>query len=204
LTRETASSAHAGLRAHPLALLAGGVIAGFGLGTLILALLLPAPEATPLPPPPELRSPQIGEIAPSTLPGRSWAAAFGTAPEPAPPPPPPEPAFQDEPEIEENFEEEDYTPYAETNYRLRGMVIEDDGGWALVESEIGIEVVRVGSVLSGGETIVEIIADGVILQGFGPEFLLSFSDLDDFDDFDDFDDSGSAFPDENEPPWDSP
>lgn len=120
---------------------------------------------------------------------------------PVAPQPLPEEAYEDD--------EDDYLPYAEHGYRLRGMVAQagdrelqqGDGGWALVESEIGIEVVREGSELSGGETIIEITPYGVILQGYGAEFLLSFSDddgYDDFDGFDTFDDSGD--PDDDTPP----
>jgi len=171
----------------------------------VLALLLPAPTSTPLPPP-EMRVPQPGTA--SATEARSWPAAFGTPPAPEPPAPPaPEPPAEDA--YEEDEEDLDYLPYTEHDYRLRGMVAqagepgesEQGGGWALIESEIGIEVVRVGSELSGGETIIEITPYGVILQGFGPEFLLSFSDDDGYDDFggfDSFDDSGD--PDDDTPP----
>lgn len=167
------------------------MIAGFGLGALGLALLLPAPEVAALPPPAS-PAPEPG-IA--NAPGaRSWPASFGTpplTPAPAAPEPPVEEAYED---IEDDT---DYLPYEDHDYRLRGMVAQTDGpdasspagGWALIESEIGVEVVRVGSELSGGETIIEITPHGVILQGFGPEFLLSFSDDDGYDDFDSFDDT---------------
>lgn len=187
---EPAPSARRGPRAPLLALLAGSVIAGFGLGALGLALLLPTPMAAPLPPL-ENRAPQSGGT--NTPDARTWPAAFGTPPAPEPPAP-----AEPEPPAEEPYEEEDevdYLPYAEHDYRLRGMVAQasdpadaqNGGGWALIESEIGIEVVRVGSELSGGETIIEITPHGVILQGFGPEFLLSFSDDDGYDNFSGFD-----------------
>lgn len=202
---EPAPSARRGPRAPLFALLAGGVIAGFGLGALVLALLLPAPVAAPLPPP-EMRTPQPGTANPPEV--RSWPAAFGTTPAPEPPAPPaPEPPAEEA--DEEDEDDTDYLPYTEHDYRLRGMVAQagepgasqEGGGWALIESEIGIEVVRVGSELSGGETIIEITPYGVILQGFGPEFLLSFSDDDGYDDFggfDSFDDSDD--PDDDTPP----
>lgn len=189
---QTAPSARRGPRAPLLALLAGGMIAGFGLGALGLALVLPAPVVAPLPQP-ETQAPQPGTAHTSDV--RSWPAAFGTPPAPEPPAP-----VVTESPIEEAYEDDeddtDYLPYQEHDYRLRGMVAQagepeastEGGGWALIESEIGVEVVRVGSELSGGETIIEITPHGVILQGFGPEFLLSFSDDDGYDDFGGFDD----------------
>lgn len=181
---ETAPSQRQGPRAPFPALLAGGVIAGFGLGALALSLLLPAPVAAPLPPPAENHAPRPeGSDTPEA---RSWPAAFGTPPTSAPP------AVAPQPQPEEVYEDpdEEHLPYTDHDYRLRGMVApagepgdaQEWGGWALIESEIGIEVVRVGSELSGGETIIEITHHGVILQGFGPEFLLSFSEDDSYDD----------------------
>lgn len=182
-----APSERRGHRAPILALLAGGVVAGFGLGALALAVVLPAPEVSPLAPPaaPDVMHLHV-DAAPSS---RSWPAAFGS-------PPPPQVPVQVEWTPPDDLEEppdedDDYLPYTDHDYRLRGMVAhtadaEQGSGWALIESEIGIEVVRVGSELSGGETIVEITPHGVILQGFGAEFLLSFSDDDDYDDGGDF------------------
>ncbi|WP_333830397.1 hypothetical protein [Pararhodobacter sp.] len=178
MTRKPAPSAHSGPRAPFLGLLAGGVVAGFGLGALALALLLPAPQPMPLPG--ILVQTRMDQpLAPDTaLPSRLWPAAFGTPPRPATP----QPAFAPSPApADDTDEEEEYLPYTDYDYLLRGMVAQEGGGWALIESEIGVEVVRVGSELSGGETVIEITPHGVILQGYGPEFLLSFSDDADYD-----------------------
>ncbi|KPQ07395.1 MAG: Type IV pilus biogenesis [Rhodobacteraceae bacterium HLUCCA12] len=160
-------------RAHPLALLAGGLVAGFGLASLALALLLPAPQAAPLAPAPSGQAQQD----PQAQVPEPWPAAFGV--EPAPETPAAEPQVE-APAPED--EEDDYQPYDYSDYSLRGMVTQPEGGWALVESTQGVEVVRVGSQLSGGERVVEITPDGVVLQGFGPAYLLSFSDDDIFED----------------------
>ncbi|MCC5970471.1 MAG: hypothetical protein JJU15_10995 [Pararhodobacter sp.] len=177
LSRETATSVRAGHRAHPLALLAGGVIAGFGLGVLGLAQLLPVPDAAPILPLPEAR---VALSSPAAAPAaRNWPAAFGTAPEPMREAP--EPVVLEAPDdVDDDDDDDDYLPYDYADYRLRGMVSEPEGGWALIESERGVEVVRVGSELSGGEMVVEITDDGVLLQGFRAAFLLSFSDTSGF------------------------
>lgn len=167
LPRETASSARAGHRAPLLALLAGSVIAGFGLGALGLAMLLPAPQPSALPLPPESRVSSM--VAPASPGVRGWPAAFGTAPEIAP-------VQWTQPEDMDVVD--DALPFVEADYRLRGVVIEDDGGWALVQSPTGIEVVSAGSALSGGETIVSISQHGVVLEEGGLEFLLAFGEFD--------------------------
>lgn len=175
-------------------------MAGFGLGTLGLALILPAPIVPPLPLPPEGRFSPASAAPPMA---REWPAAFGTPPPVAPPAIAEPVAFEDD--GFEPFEDDDgdYLPYTDHDYRLRGMVAhmgdgEQGGGWALIESSIGIEVVRTGSELSGGESIVEITPHGVILQGYGAEFLLSFAH-DDYGDSSYGDDDGGPGPYDDDP-----
>lgn len=158
-----------------LALLAGGIAAGFGLGALGLALVLPAPIAAPLPP---LGNHALQPAAVIMPQARIWPEAFGTPSAPE--------IVQWEPPEEEAYEvtDDDYIPNADHSYRLRGVVTQaiepgespETDDWALIESNIGTELVRVSSMLSGGETVLKITRNGVLLQGIGTEFLLSFSD----------------------------
>lgn len=170
-------SQSASRRAAPVALLVAGAVAGFGVGALILAMIQPAPQAAPIPPLAAMPSAPSAEPAKSAA-SRTWAAAFGLVPSPAamqPLEPVEEFAPPDEPYLDDDDDFDD--GFTESEYLLRGMVNEGGGGWALIEGEMGIEVVRVGSVLSGGESVIEITQDGVVLQGYGAEFLLSFSEF---------------------------
>ena len=132
------------------------MLAGFGLGTLALSLTRPVPEVTLLPPP-EATAQAEADPDPAPGPARPWPDAFGTRvaaapeePDPAPPPPPP---AAPEP--------------AAPAYTLRGTVTDGAGGWVLADGPEGIELVRLGSRLSGGERVVDITAEGVLLERNG-------------------------------------
>ncbi|MCC5986052.1 MAG: hypothetical protein JJT95_00105 [Pararhodobacter sp.] len=159
------------VRYSPALTALAAVLAGFGLGTLALGLARPVPEAAVLPPPaasPPGASPT--EAAPRDAgPGtRPWPAAFGEPPPPAPPEAEPEevPPPRDSPP----------PPEPDPDYRLRGIITDAEGGWVLAEGPMGIELVRLGDRLSGGERVTEITRQGVVLESFGELFLIEFDD----------------------------
>lgn len=61
------------------------------------------------------------------------------------------------------------------DYRLRGLVAEPSGGWALIGDADGDRLVRPGDQLAGGETVAEIRSDGVLLSGPQGAQLIAFS-----------------------------
>jgi len=171
-------------RSNLLLLFPTAAIAGLGLGLLGLSASLPANQADPLPPPVlDVAQPETAEhLALQDLP--VWAALFG---EPAPEPvvvvaaPEPDPIPEPVPEPEPFPDEE---PFFDTSmYVLRGLVYQDDGGWAILESDEGIVVIRQGDVLIGGEEITEIAEDGVEISIDGEYYFIGFDEYeDDFED----------------------
>lgn len=165
-SRVPARAARASLVLSALA----AVLAGFGLGTLALSLTRPVPEIALLPPV-ALSAPIEAEAEAEPTPGpeRPWPHAFGPPvvavpdePEPAAPPPPPE-----------------TPPPPAPAYTLRGTITDGAGGWVLADGPDGIELVRLGRRLSGGELVIDISAEGMVLErdgrlydiGFEPETL---------------------------------
>jgi hypothetical protein len=153
------------LRGHVAVLLVAALACGFGVGAFGLTIALPVPAA-------DMRMPELSAQAgapvstqPEMTP-RAWPAAFGTPP---PPPPPPAPVVEPEPPPE---------PFPPLEARLRGLAVDDDGGWALVEIDGQVALVRPGSPLDGHHGVAEIQADGVLV--FGPDgmILLAFAESD--------------------------
>lgn len=160
------------LRARPgLALTAlAAVLAGFGLGTLALGLARPVPEVSVLPAP-AAPDADLAEAPPEAGPATPpWPAAFGE-----PPPPAPAPA---EPEAPPPPRETRPPPEPEPEYSLRGIITDPDGGWVLAEGPMGVELVRLGGWLSGGERVTEITRHGVVLEIGGEYFLIEFEEDD--------------------------
>ena len=154
-----------------LALLASAGFAAFGLSQLARGLNAPAIEVAPFAPPGRVAAASTGPAAnPASAP--PWPALFG---QPAPAPEPPAPA--PEPVIDENpFPDDD--PYFDTVlYSLRGLVYQGDGlGYAMLETDDGIIVVRQGDSLPGGETVLEVAQDGIEI-GFDDDIMfLGFED----------------------------
>ncbi len=139
-------------RGGALWLVLGAVALGYGGGALALALL-PMEGATPvaatLRDVPEAAEPE----APEPAGARSWAPVFGTAA--------PEPAA--EPEPEETFD-----------YALYGLAAGGSDGWAVLDDGSGQRIVRAGDTLPGGETVREVRAEGVILDGSDGPLIVSF------------------------------
>jgi hypothetical protein len=101
---------------------------------------------------------------PATAPAAPWPALFGTPPAPVafapatvapaaprPPPPPPE-------------------------ARLRGLAVDEGGGWALIETAAGVAFLRPGGALDAENRVVAIDAAGVTLDGPGGPWELGFVD----------------------------
>jgi hypothetical protein len=144
-------------------LIPAGAICGFGLGALALALApLPAQGVAAPPPMPEAQ-PQAAP-APSPRP-RDWPALFGTPP--PPPPTPPEPVADPAPAPE---------PVPPPQAILRGLAMDDDGGWALIEIDGQVALVRPGSPLDAHHVVAEILADGVLIAGPEAALMLGFDD----------------------------
>jgi hypothetical protein len=153
------------LRGQAGLLLGAGAACGFGVGAFFLTLTLPDPAI-------DLRMPELS-FRNHTAPGerlsgepRVWPAAFGTAP---PPVQPPQPAPEPEPEAE---------PTPPLTARLRGLAVDDDGGWALIEIDGQLTLVRPGSQLDQHHGVGEIQPGGVLV--FGPDGmdLLTFDEMD--------------------------
>jgi hypothetical protein len=143
-------------------LVPAGAICGLGLGALALSLTT-GPEAgvvTSLPVPP----PSVAPPRPDTPP-RVWPALFGLTPPSAPARP------LDEAE-----------PTAATvpplNARLRGLALDEEGGWALIDLDGHVVLVRPGSLLSDHQTVSAIRQEGVLIAGPEGAELLSFDAAD--------------------------
>jgi hypothetical protein len=154
------------VRGSALALLAAAVACGYGVAALALALTMPpAPPDAEFSPPP----PAPAAIAPEPPPARDWPALFGLPPPPAPAEPPPAPAAETDPEPEPE-------PIPPLDARLRGLAMDESGGWALIDLDGRVVMARPGSSLDGHRRVAEILPDGVRLDGpDGPE-LLAFAD----------------------------
>lgn len=145
------------------ALLAGAAVAGFGGMALGLALMRSiVPEIPALPP----IVPVQAELAepPRNTP-RDWPALFG---EPPPPAPEPEPVV--EPEAP--------PPLAPLEVRLRGVAMDGEGGWALIEQGDAVLLVRPGSALTDDHTVESILTDAVVIASRDGMTTLGFEEND--------------------------
>jgi len=171
----------------PLLFVAASV-AGFGLGLLGLAATQPGPSAAPLP------EPGAQHAAPDADPGDAapaarapWGPLFGVA-APTPVAPPPQPVSTDEPDDIPD----DAPEFDETLYVLRGVVVSDEGGWALLETEDGVRLVRPGDILDDGEEVLEIFDGGIELGVDDEVYVISFDDESEPGDLIDVDDADPA------------
>ena len=159
----------AGIRPFPRLVVATSVVAAFGLVQLSLAAA-PAPVHDPIT--------DIGMLSAVTAPliedrgnePEGWGRAFGT-PILAPTP---------EPVIAAELEDDDWDEYEyfEPDYSLRGIILDADGGWALLADAGRIEIVRRGERLSGGEILLEIRSDSVLLKDPHGDYVITFSGAD--------------------------
>jgi len=160
-------------------LLPAGAICGFGLGMLALALWpgAPDPEAV-IAARPAVRAVASAPVR-APAPSRPWPALFGT---PAGPLPDSVlvPEDDEEPWPDEETEPEDVLlpePPALPALRLRGLALDDEGGWALIETPAGTRRFRPGDRLSDDFRIGAVLADGVVIEGPDGETLLGFAPL---------------------------
>ncbi|GAB4275268.1 MAG: hypothetical protein Kow0013_29340 [Pararhodobacter sp.] len=148
-----------------LLLFMAACVAGFGLGLGGLSALLP-PFSAPALPLPERHAAAAAPSGQPATQGAPWPALFGaSAPAPesaAPAQAEPEPELPDEP------------LYEPPDYVLRGLVVDDEGGVAMIETGEGIQVVRIGDLLPGGEEIIDIHDFGVDLEVDGTVYFLEF------------------------------
>ncbi len=108
--------------------------------------------------------------------GADWAPAFGTRPPPAPAPVirEPEPAATVTRTVAPP--EPEPAPQRHLDYWLTGHIIDGARSLAFVHDGRDEQVVRAGSVLSGGEEVVAISADGVRARFAGEEFMIVVRD----------------------------
>lgn len=139
--------------------------AAFGLGLLALAATTPhsdLPEL-PLPSRPAALVPAAATPTASVV----WAPLFGVpTPEPIVALPEPEPEMPPQEIIE----------YDAEIYVLRGLVYEENGGWALLETEDGYIIIQRDDILPGGEVVVFIDEEGVEIDVEGDAYFISFDE----------------------------
>lgn len=120
-------------------------------------------------PAPVLRTETVPADSPvTTTEPRIWQPIFGEAPAPVAPPPPAPPP----PEIVEDTS----FVFDDSLYALRGVVVTDAGGWAMIESEGRVQIFRPGDMLETGEEVLEITEEGVLIDLFGDEYFMEFTD----------------------------
>lgn len=161
--------------AGALALLLGGAVCGFGLGALVLALPRSAPGPEVAVPPPPLAASQTAALTLDSPPPPAsarpdWPALFGiAAPEPEPEP---EPVVMDD--EDDDWDEDD--PIEELDARLKGVALDGAGGWALIETDERVHLVRPGTRLTPDHVVHEILSDAVILETPEGQVELRFDD----------------------------
>lgn len=178
-------------RSSIVPLFLGAGVAAFGLGLLGLAATMPRQTAPALPLPQHRAAQQSlpDETVPAATP-TDWAPVFGIpVPEPQAPPEP-EPVPEPDPGPEAEFD----APFVDIDaYRLQGLVVDgEDGGWAMVESDGGVAIYRVGEYLPGGERLIAIDDDGIEIAFDGEYYFIGFDDYEDYeetrDGYDPYDD----------------
>lgn len=183
------STAQSSLARTPAPLLVvAASVAGFGLGLLGLAATQPGPAAAPLPEPGTRHmAPEAGTGETTPAAQAPWGALFGM-PAPAQVAPPPQPVVVDAPDDIPD----DAPEFDETLYVLRGVVVSDEGGWALLETEGGVRLVRPGDVLDDGEEVLEIFDGGIELSVDDEVYVITFDDESEPGDLIDIDDADPA------------
>ena len=159
------------VRPSALLLFFAAAVAGCGLGLAALAVLAPAPQATPLPPV-EAASLTPGTVADMAPARQSWAALFGTPPVAAPvaSAPPPQRSVEPAYDPADDFDDSAYV--------LRGLAMADGttDSFALIETPEGVMMLRIGDLLPDGYTVEDITEEGVVIDLFGDPYLIGFSD----------------------------
>ena len=155
-------------RASAPVLLPAGAVAGFGLGLGALAALMPAASVPPLPPlAPVAAMPAPADTGDTAAASRTgWAPLFGFAV--------PAPAARFEPEPEPAQSPEVYLDL--DGYLLQGLVVENEDGYALTNTDDGVVLVRAGDQLPDGTEVLTVTPEGVELQLGDDVFLLTFQD----------------------------
>lgn len=168
--RVTTAPSHAPAgRASVLLLFPAAVICGLGLGLAALAALDPPPRVAPLPPV-TARALDPGTAPVTPEPGRDWAALFGRPPVAAPAP---EPLAAPRPAPPPHDPADDFDPDL---YVLRGLAVatDDSEGFALLETPDGALVVRRGTILPEGYEVLDITAEGIVIDLFGTDAVIGF------------------------------
>lgn len=160
----TALPAKAAPPGRLLALPLGAAVCAFGLAALALVLTAPQDPGVAELPPLQTARPDPAAAGPSdTAEPRVWAPLFGTAPEPEPEPPP-------------TVAETGPPPLAPLEVRLRGVALDEDGGWALIEQGDRVVLVRPGSALTEDHTVESILTDGVVIASRDGAEILGFEE----------------------------
>lgn len=92
-----------------------------------------------------------------------WPALFGSPP-----------ALGVDPEVETAAAPPAPPPRPEA--RLRGLAVDEGGGWALIETAAGVALLRPGAMLDADHRVVAIAPSGVTLDGPGGPWALAFAD----------------------------
>ena len=171
-SRVTTAAQHASIdaRASALWLLPAAMVCGFGLGLAGLALFSPAPRSPALPTLDALAVYQTQAHAVAVT-AADWAPLFGirpeVTPEPdlAPPEPDPEPAYDPA---------DDFDP---SIYTLRGLATgtDESDGFALIETLDEALMVHAGDLLPEGYEVLQITAEGIVIDVYGEQYLIGFA-----------------------------
>lgn len=143
--------------ARPLILLPALAVAAAGLASLGLAL---APRAPLDLAPPPAAAPQT---LPAAVPPAPWPPLFGVPPPPATQVPVSPTAAPQAP------------PAPRPNLTLRGVAVDDAGGWALIEGDQSILLARRGTPVGEGHAVAQVLADGVQIDGPDGPWRLDFA-----------------------------
>ncbi|MCA2012759.1 hypothetical protein LCM17_14780 [Cereibacter sphaeroides] len=155
-----------------LALFPASIVAGTGLGLALLALLAPPPSVGPLPPLDASLAQATEAGVEADTPHAVWAPLFGERLSAAPVAPPPP--------VEEDEEDLALDTLDDSLLVLRGLALADDPAeaFAIVEGYDGIEIVRVGDMISGEFEVLAILSDGLEVASRVTDelFLIEFDD----------------------------
>ena len=176
-----------------LMLLPTAAIAALGLGYFALTVTRPVADLPALAPlAARLAVPDAPMVEPRILP--DWVALFG---QPAAPEPPAEPEPQP-------LAPAPLDPlFDPTLYVLRGLLVDADGGYALLETQDGLAVYHAGDRLPDGERVIAITDLGVEIEAYGETWLITFGEPTD-DPAPSPDDQDFTGSDEDFPPVDDP
>lgn len=146
-----------------LLLLPAAAAGGLGLATLASSL-----RSAP-PPPVDHVAPLASRAAPGARaearpPALPWPALFGSPPLPEAEPAPEAVEIAQSPE-----------PVPPLDARLRGLALDDSGGWAMVETDTGIAILRPGDQLDLHRRLTAILPEGAMIAGPEGASLLAFT-----------------------------